>query len=395
MLRLSRLTPQSGNDTMVLRNVSEGMIMARRETLLLSEAIELFVGPDSRRAKRLAEGTIRGNRLDLGIFRRTVCKGLPTLGPDGQPDINVHSVTYQHISAWEDTRAHIAQSAFNSEVSILRGLFRWLVESGRWAGGPLPTHGLETVRGKGRHNFLRIDEDQWPKLIGLAKNPRDRFILQAGLYMGGRGGEIRHLTVGDARRVHPKTRVIEYRRFKTDGMTVFKVGLMAEMYEILQAHLAWYQKTLWYQEIPLLDEHVLIPKLRKPMGVHDATGKFIGQTVPNLNPKATPTRPEGIIQDILERAGYPTEKEGMHTLRRSAAYAMYHELLRKAQLGLLGPGYVPIRMVMTYLGHTNEKQTYQYIGVTHEQSLLNEMLTSPEPFYSTRGPSLSVVRNIG
>lgn len=372
--------------------------MGRRPPVMLSAAIEAYTGLSSRRAKTKSERTVLKNWRTLNQFRTIICEGLSERSTlDGLPDINIHSVTTQHVSAWEDARSHVRTNTHNSDVSTLRTFFRWTVTTGRWCNAGLPTANLETARAKDAREQVRVTFADWERLYAAARNPRDLFLVKAGLFTGGRTGEIQHVTVGDARKVSPVERTIVYRRFKTDGTKLFYLPLMPELYDAMQEHLGWYQKTLWRQNKTLEDEHMLIPNLTKPKASYDPeTGRYIGQVITTIDPWNTPKDPWRIVKGVLTEIGYPTDGAGMHTLRRSFALAMWQELCLKEKAGELEPGQVPIRMVMTMLNHATEKQTWDYIGLTGDQAALNAVVTKGQKFFTHSGKArLASIRSIG
>lgn len=99
-----------------------------------------------------------------------------------------------------------------------------------------------------------------------------------------------------------------------------------------------------------------------------------------------PTRPVGTLHRIATRAldkiNYPTRgedgeslREGMHTLRRSAARARFDVL---ESLGYDGA----IRHVQTMLGHATMAMTEHYLGLHLDRVKRNELVRG-RPMFST------------
>lgn len=77
--------------------------------------------------------------------------------------------------------------------------------------------------------------------------------------------------------------------------------------------------------------------------------------------------PEQIVQRALARLGHETKGEGFHTLRRSAARALF-DLAAADGVG------DPIRIPQSLLGHKNRSTTEGYLGITHEKRLRDGMM---------------------
>ena len=89
-------------------------------------------------------------------------------------------------------------------------------------------------------------------------------------------------------------------------------------------------------------------------------------------------KPHVVAQDALQALGLPRVHEGIHTIRRGAARALFDSLVE-------GPGYDgALRVVSSFLHHSNVSTTETYLGLTSERRtrdlhLRGRSLLGPRP----------------
>lgn len=398
------------------RNLEE--VMARRPSIKLSDAIVEYLR--FRDAMRVGKATMVRNASVLTDFLKVATEGCPvnyerTLyvvpkladGPFGirsvGPDISLQSVNMTHVTQWRMSRRFITGkggvvrdqpfNSANADASTIRGFFKWASNAGIYK-GPDPCAHIKTEKGE-RHQFLQIPRLDWGMFLDAASNPRDRFLLVLALYTLARSREIAAITVGQLQE-SLDTGLLKTHQWKIGARDELPVG--TELHDEIEIYLKWYQKILWQQGIKLEDHHVAIPayKAGSEMNVNDPlTGRFMKMKA--LAPDRVPARLGELVKPALQACGYETHKEGMHTLRRSAAKALYYELQAQEEAGELPSGARPISIVSDMCGHASEDITWAYIGVGYRKDLRNQTLRGATQYRHTVGEKqgLSIVREIG
>lgn len=229
-------------------------------------------------------------------------------------------------------------STYNLYLSALRNFFKWCRQRKHMPIDFDPLVG-QRVKPKQETPKFRVPLEEFPALLNAARTPRDRMIIAIGLYLMLRESEARSIRLGDINLNEG-----------TIGVTIHKTGgydLMPICPE-LDAELRTWLMHLAALHGELSDDWYLIPQTR-------LTNKWM---VTEFNP----TRglgPGGMsrpIQAAVASLGYPTEKVGMHTLRRSAAAAIF---LEKKRLGYDGA----LRQVASWLHHKSQRTSEIYIGI--------------------------------
>jgi integrase len=222
-----------------------------------------------------------------------------------------------------------------------------------------------------RNPMRHVDSVSIPKRIRLqltaeemlsmldSASPRDRIALALGMNTGLRALDIMSLKVGAANLFNNKLAAwIE----KTDKEDLLPINseLRAELIRWLQHYAEVNDMTI--EQLP--NQWTLVPPAhfqgfnvwRPELG-----GKIVYKTTSRY------THPEKIVHRALEKLGLATKGEGFHTLRRSAARALFD---------LAGAEGVPdpIRIPQAMLGHQNRQTTEIYLGITHEKQLLDDLL---------------------
>lgn len=190
--------------------------------------------------------------------------------------------------------------------------------------------------------------------------PRDRVALALGMNTGLRGGDIAALKVGDVNLTNNTlTAYVE----KTDEE--LEIPVTAELRSEL---LRWFKA---YADLMGLEDWTTLPNdwtlVPPAQGVSVQPGVSGAAYRAVYKPHRRYRHPETIVHRALERLGYPKQKEGFHTLRRSAARVWFDQAVRD------GVG-DPIRIPQTLLGHKSRATTEIYLGVTRDKQVLGEMM---------------------
>lgn len=314
---------------------------------------------DSMRSAGLAPSTIR-------TAERTCRRLLAQTG-----NIQVRNVDpHRHIDRYFAIRMGqgIEASSLNIELQNLRGLFRF-AQVRRYLGNtPDPTSHRHRMRVQPKAR-RRIPVQDFTRLMDSCEHPRDRMVVALGVYLMLRQSEIVRLRVGD---VNLDTEEITAHIVKTGKIDVMPISM--ELNAELRRWLTWYTQ----QVGPLHDDYLLVPAKARPVVMADGSG---------FNLMASPLYPHkriGHPQDIIKRAmsacGYElidgdgqTLRDGVHTLRRSAARAKFDELVEDGYDGAT-------RVVQSMLHHASFKQTELYIGIELDQKRRDDIIRGKQMY---------------
>lgn len=303
----------------------------------MTEAILLW--QDSRASNGLALKTRRNETLTLNRFASYEWTG------------DIGALRGVDIDEYFDLRRNegVKPSVLNLELANLRAFFKHAREMG-WVGPDFdPTRHRRQQR-LAQAPRLRIPAADFPRLLDSAENPRDRMVVALGIYLLLRESEIRLLRVGD---VHLEDQYISAMIPKSDKHDEMPISL--------ELRVEFEQYFLWLNAVSAVDmlpDSPLIPAL-------DTNQTPVGRAY------VTPHRS---VQKTLERAGYPirdtgdrSTHEGCHTLRRSAARALFDQLSSQGVDRAL-------RFVQAMLHHSSIAVTERYIGLDHDRRGRDELL---------------------
>lgn len=266
-------------------------------------------------------------------------------------NILVKNIRPGHMTQFFTVRSgEIQASTLAHEESVIKAFFVFL-EKRRLLGpdgSPVADRRRTKVMPRTRQ---RIPATEFPRMLDLATHPTDRMIFALGIYLLLRQSEIKRLKVGD---VHLATGYITVRIEKTKE--VDEMPISSELDEELRRWLTAYSQTVGRVLTP---DDVLVPAKTRPM----LNGKLRGPM--SLQSHKPVGHPHEAVKRIMVAAGYPIRddktgrslSEGVHTLRRSAARAIFDRLVDDSYDGA-------IRTVQAMLHHSNTAQTERYIGLT-------------------------------
>lgn len=311
--------------------------------LMLNDLIEAFL------AHRRVNVAANTHRSDIRVSRLF----LAHVG-----NIQVRNVTYHHVDTYFTARSMtgVENGSLNVELGVLRALFKFAHDIGKLPGrNPMALRKTFEVRGGGHR---RIPPERFRDLLDSAEHPRDRIIVALGMYLLIRQSEIKIMVVGDVDLDYGTIRVFQPKTGKFDTMP-----LSNELDRELRRWLTWYTTAM---RQPLRAEWFLAPRKARPRfsGKRDESGKsLMDLDGAPIDPTGPMGRPHEVIQRSLVKCGYAVRdasgkstRDGVHTLRRSGATAIYRRL---ADEGFDGA----IAFVQEILHHAHAKQTEDYIGV--------------------------------
>lgn len=335
--------------------------MAR--TCRLSELIEeVLVMMEAQGATR---GTIRSARATYDRF----------LGEVG--NIQLKYLTSRHVDDFFLNCQRRGES--HNTLNLRRNWLRKLSDLGRRrrflttdpVGHVRPFRGVPKSR-------LRIPVEKFPALLEAAHDPVERIVIALGLYQFHRGGEIAALRIRDVDLAGPIPRIskINFKSKKLD-----RLPISTELDQELRRWFLAYQED---QGRPLDPEWYLCPARKKPHPVRLPGGRYT-VVYPGVGGIYRPNRPiaqpHNVAKRVLERAGYSvrdevgtSNREGVHTLRRSGARAFYDRLRTDTTHDDAN------RTVQAMLGHATFATTEVYLGIDIDRSKRDELIAGKPMF---------------
>lgn len=310
----------------------------------LSEAIDEF--SEARAGNGYAKNTLRNNKKDLVFMLRV-------LG-----NIDPRHIEPRHIDmVFGQAQRTMGPSACNNLMNSMSVFFKWCRSYRYMKLDHDPLYGRRPFK-VARRERMRVPLADFPRLLEVAEahHPRDRAAVALCLFLMVRQSELRSLRIRDLNLTNTKPTV---------RVTIHKTGLeqdmpvTARLERELRAWLTAYQE----QAGPLQPDWYLIPSKATVTYNDPTTGKLCHERLGKLRPTRPISKPEDIAKRVLEGAGYPLRDaagkatfEGIHTLRRSAARAVFDELTGQGYDGAL-------RRVQSYLHHASSTMTERYLGL--------------------------------
>jgi integrase len=328
----------------------------------MSQAIEDFLL--FRRSQQKSTSTIRNDRM---ILRRLF---LVT------GDIYVSSLGDRHVNTTMALGSETRSAAsLGIDHATLSKFCEWAVRNRYLHQLDNPMHGRKAPKSMPIER-RRLPMKDFDRLLDAAgeRDPRDRMVVALGLYLFLRGGEAADLRVGD---VLPRLdqEEVAVRVFKTKQIDIMAIS--EELDTELRRWLTYYTE----QCGPLQPEWFLVPARTNLLDRDLVTGRLLpGGGRLGLRPDHKISKIEQIVQQALEKVGFPTRdsnggslREGMHTLRRSGARALFDT---QRELGYDGA----IRHVQAMLHHANMSMTEHYLGLTLDRVKRNELIKGKRMF---------------
>jgi integrase len=301
-------------------------------SILLSDAVDEFL---NYRRMGHSKATARLNTVALKKF-------LVVVG-----NIQTRNLGPQHAERYQSTliRAGLAPGSINSYMNALRAFSKW-GDAHRYMNGAIgATCRSMPIPPRPR---LRVPQAEFERLLDSAERPEDRILVALGLYAFLRASEATALQISDIDLAHDVMHVHVKKTSQADEMPIcWELGV--ELRRWLEVYSA---------AQPLEPSHHLVPARRRFMS-------WLPSDEPTWEPKSPMGYPARRIQITLATAGFSvrdhngkTNREGVHTLRRSGARAYYDEMISAGNVrdDLL-------RQVMTMLHHSSVVTTERYLGL--------------------------------
>jgi integrase len=310
-----------------------------------TEAMELYL--TARETDGYAANTVRNDRKYLEAMAYIL----------GDIPMSAFTPTaFDKVMSHERDRG-LAAGSLNNLITVGRSFTKWCQARGFMDSGQNPCHRRYIKEPKKVHDYIPIG--MFPALLDSAANPRDRILLAMGLYTLARSDEITSRRIQD---VDLSTGYI--------GMTITKtydsdlIPISSELDRELRRWLTAYADECG----PLQPDWMLIPGSQSK-----------GFQTITWTPKRTLGRPEDAVKRALAPLDWSfSSRTGMHLLRRSAARAMFDELVAMGYDGAL-------RRVQTWLHHSSMSQTEQYIGLSLDRQSRDQDTIGQDMFPSLAG----------
>jgi integrase len=273
-------------------------------------------------------------------------------------NIQVRHVTDRHID--ELFAAQQAKGLSPNSMSVLRtayrGLFEYAIRRRYVPDRRNPVAHIRAFKVMPARK-LRIPANRFDSLLDAASHPRDRILVALGLYLFLRASEVKALRVGDINLDDAEAHVTIQKTKQRDDMPI-----CTELDRELRRWLTFYTQD---QQAPLDPDWWLVPAHAspRPEWSPDAKRWTMRYGERNLNPERVFGNPARRVCATLDKAGYATRKddgkpayEGVHTLRRSGARALFDQRVDEGYDGA-------IREVQAMLHHSTTAMTEHYLGL--------------------------------
>lgn len=306
----------------------------------LSSAIEEYIAA---RRGVYAKNTVDGDRQSLGYLLTAV--GNIQTG-------NLDTRHGEELMSFLASRKMQASTMRGHHIRV--GHFVTWMKARKYVGpfaDPMATARRPKIQKKVRQ---RVPAAEFPGLLDGCRTPRHRIVVALGLYVFVRAGEIRVLRLDDVNLAEDLMLVRQPKTSKMDEMPI-----CGELDDELRRWLTWYHANT---PRPLTPSDPLVPGMFPPK-FRNEHGKLIQLKHITLNPDKVVAKPAALVKQALRAAGYNTTDqwgkplyEGVHTLRRSGARALFDHLVDAGYDGAL-------RTVQAMLHHETAAVTERYLGI--------------------------------
>ena len=329
----------------------------RMATTLLSDLVDEFI--ESAKANDYSKATIAHHeRAGRGL--------LAFVG-----NIQARNVTPRHVDSYfaqRQSTGRVGAGQLNVELVSLRALFRFATQRRYVPSGADPTAHRRRFR-EVKRDRLRIPATEFDRLLDCAEHPRDRIIVGLGLFLFLRQSEVKVLRVGDVDLTHGEVAVTV---IKTKGFD--RMPISTELDRELRRWLTYYSEQLGR---PLRPDDYLVPA-KSPLLFQAGRSLKENLYASAVSEEFIPTKPMRLphqaVQRALKRFGADlrdendrSTNEGVHTLRRSGARALFDRLVQDGYDGAL-------RTVQAMLHHASSQTTELYLGIHLDKKRRDEVV---------------------
>ena len=254
---------------------------------------------------------------------------------------DIGSDTIDHFLSSEAMRK-VKPSTYNLYFTNIRLFFKWCMVRGYTTVDPFFGQRQKALP---QQNHLRIPLEKFPTLINSAYRPRERMIVCLGLYLMLRESEVRSIQL---KHVNLSEGWVQVTIHKNRDKTIDRMPISPELDAELRTWLTHYARL----HGRLDDEWYLIPQYSHANKYMPSDHEWDFVPGKGLAPGMISRQ----VKFIIGTMGYDSEGTGMHTLRRSAAAALFME---KKRLGYDGA----LRQVSSWLHHKNQRTSEIYLGM--------------------------------
>ena len=323
----------------------------------LSDAIQEY--QRSREAQGYARNTVRASGQALDLL-------LSEVG-----NIQVKHLDARHGEAF--IAAMLGRGMKPGTINLYRGAFsrfcKWAHQRRLLPGASNPTATTRNMIDP-KAPRRRVQAVDFPRLLDCCEHPQDRIIVALGLYLFLRASEISHLDIEHVNLAVGEVTVYQPKTKRYDVMPICE-----ELDTELRRWLTWYAHDQ-SQRGPLLPSWPLVPARR----VSQLWGDLPPGVEPfgQMNPPRRSTQIHNKVKKALVEFGWEVEaehREGVHTLRRSGARALFDEMVES---GRVRDG--ALRVVQAFLHHKSVAMTEHYLGLEADLERRNKMFAGVAMF---------------
>lgn len=318
------------------------------KSVRITEAVDEYV--ETLRLQGRAPNTIRSRR-------QLVRQLLHSVG-----NIYLKHLTVQHVDRLFLDNPQWAPSTRAKIVAELGSFFKWAQQRRYMPNEDL----LQQMRGikVPKQKRMRLSVAQISDLLDAAANPRDRIVIALGSYMLLRGSEVRTL---QWKHIRLDSFEADVWREKTDEWD--EMPITSELAEELHRWRRHLVETIGFPQ----PEWYVAPSYRATVTTRDPATGYITSATSRLNPHTPVSRPYQAVKNALKRLGIEDDKEGVHTLRRSGARALYEALAAQGHDRAA-------RHTQAMLGHADMTTTEKYLGLDIDRKSRNDLLKGASMF---------------
>ena len=318
----------------------------------------------------------------LGNDRSVLQRFIRGVGDDRQ----IGNVTPLQVERWFATECAMTnkkESSYNKARQRVGLFLRYCARHG-WVRLDL----LQDVRKKDEPKVerVRLDPDAMLRLLDVVSDPLERGLIACAINTGLRAGEITRIKIKD---VDLNLGEIYVFRSKTKGDD--RIPITARLDQELRRWMTSYSRELG--EVTLVNEMLLFPARHAPrLAGGNEPGEPRIMRLGALQPYRANGHPARIIQRALPKVGITvTFQEGLHTVRRSTARALFEYI--SANSGQ--PGYdSALRVTASFLGHASTATTELYLGLSGDRRKRDEILRGNDFLPPDRVPNVIQIRAV-
>ena len=324
----------------------------------LSDAITEFM--TYRKTAGFRPNTLLINGRSLSVFLREV------------GNLQVRHLDARH---GEQFQAYLMSRGYkpntvNSHLTTLSAFTKWLRSRRYLAGGSDPCANIRAVKVMAEPR-ARVEPKDFAAFLDACATPLERVVVALGLYLFVRASEITAIRVKD---VDLDSHEILVHVMKSQVVDIMPI--CQELDTELRRWLTWYGQDV---RRPLEPDFFLVPqRRRRPLG-NDGSGPGGGFLVERVHDNMVPDRAlqraHRYVQKPLHAFGVElrdgegkSTMEGVHTLRRSGARALFDQMVDRGSYdGVL-------RYVSAMLHHKSTVMTEKYLGLDVDVKKRNDLL---------------------